>query len=285
MQWPRRCLHAPAFYMAPSVSHAHICMHMDALSSHVYIGSTRAWHMHFTHASVCSFVRACARSRICARVRALSPLFRARLVVVSWKRTPTAGHCAHKTSASSNRALSACAALRSFEITSAMSWRSSPTERRILSAWIRSDNARPKASRVEMMLNHVWHHLCTCWRWYPILAARAGAVSPQNQIPMAILYSVEWGHLTRFCQFDDGTRQQAQTTYQDALKKHSCLNMEDLQYEAEILTQDQASQNILLFAIHLTCRKPSPCRTWFSNCSLPHSTPTLTGLPSLYPRK
>jgi len=48
------------------------------------------------------------------------------------------------------------------------------------------------------------------------------------------------GHLTRCCQFDDGTRQLAEITYKDALKKHGCLDMEDLQFEAEFLTWDQA---------------------------------------------
>jgi len=61
-----------------------------------------------------------------------------------------------------------------------------------------------------------------------------------------------WGHLTRCCQFDDGTRQLAEVTYQDALKKHGCLDMEDLQFEAELLTWDQASQNTFAFACHLT---------------------------------
>jgi len=61
-----------------------------------------------------------------------------------------------------------------------------------------------------------------------------------------------WGHLTRCCQFDDGTRQLAEITCKDALKKHVCLDMEDLQFEVEFLTWDQASQNCFVFACHLT---------------------------------
>ena len=61
-----------------------------------------------------------------------------------------------------------------------------------------------------------------------------------------------WGHLTRCCQFDDGTRQLAEITYKDALEKHGCLDMEDLQFEAEFSTWDQASQNSFSFACHLT---------------------------------
>ena len=68
----------------------------------------------------------------------------------------------------------------------------------------------------------------------------------------AIICSAAWGHLTRCCQFDDGTRQLAEITYKDALEKHGCLDMEDLQYEAEFLTWDQASQNSSTFACHLT---------------------------------
>ena len=41
-------------------------------------------------------------------------------------------------------------------------------------------------------------------------------------------------------------------TYKDALEKHGCLDLEDLQYEAEFLTWDQASQNSFTFACHLT---------------------------------
>ena len=37
-----------------------------------------------------------------------------------------------------------------------------------------------------------------------------------------------------------------------ALEKHGCLDMEDLQFEAEFLTWDQASQNSFTFACHLT---------------------------------
>jgi len=63
----------------------------------------------------------------------------------------------------------------------------------------------------------------------------------QIKMPRAILCPAVWGHLTRCCQFDDRTRQLAETTYKDASKKHGCLDMEDLQYEAEFLTWDQAS--------------------------------------------
>ena len=64
--------------------------------------------------------------------------------------------------------------------------------------------------------------------------------------------SATWGHLTRCCQFDDGTRQLAEITYKEALEKHGCLDLEDLQFEAECLTWDQASQNSFTFACHLT---------------------------------
>ena len=74
----------------------------------------------------------------------------------------------------------------------------------------------------------------------------------QIKMPKAILCSATWGHLTRCCQFDDGTRQLAEITYKDALEKHGCLDLEDLQYEAEFLTWDQASQNSFTFACHLT---------------------------------
>ena len=74
----------------------------------------------------------------------------------------------------------------------------------------------------------------------------------QIKLPRAILCSAMWGHLTRCCQFDDGTRQLAEITYKDALVKYGCLDMEDLQYEAEFLTWDQASQNSFTFACHLT---------------------------------
>ena len=60
------------------------------------------------------------------------------------------------------------------------------------------------------------------------------------------------GSPTRCCQFDDGTRQLAEITYKDALEKHGCLDIEDLQVEAEFLTWDQASQNSFVFACHLT---------------------------------
>jgi len=71
-------------------------------------------------------------------------------------------------------------------------------------------------------------------------------------MPRAIICSVSWGHLTRCCQFDDGTRQLAEITYKDALVKHGCLDMEDFQFEAEFLTWDQASQNSCAFACRLT---------------------------------
>jgi hypothetical protein len=65
----------------------------------------------------------------------------------------------------------------------------------------------------------------------------------QMKLPLAILCLAVWGHLTRCCQFDDETRQLAEITYQDALTKHGCLDMEDLQFKEEFLTWDQASQN------------------------------------------
>ena len=74
----------------------------------------------------------------------------------------------------------------------------------------------------------------------------------QIKLPRAILCSAMWGHLTRCCQFDDGTRQLAEITYKDALEKYGCRDMEVLQYEAEFLTWDQASQNSFTFACHLT---------------------------------
>jgi len=74
----------------------------------------------------------------------------------------------------------------------------------------------------------------------------------QIKMPMAIICSAAWGHLTRCCQFDDGTRQLAEITYKDALEKHGCLDMEDLQFEAKFLRWDQASQNSFTFACHLT---------------------------------
>ena len=63
----------------------------------------------------------------------------------------------------------------------------------------------------------------------------------QIKMPRAIICSATWGHLTRCCQFDDGTRQLAEITYKDALEQHGCLDMEDL-----------ASQNSFTFACHLT---------------------------------
>ena len=63
----------------------------------------------------------------------------------------------------------------------------------------------------------------------------------QIKMPKAIICSATWSHLTRCCQFDDGTRL-AEITYKDALEKYGCLDLEDLQFEAEFLTWDQASQ-------------------------------------------
>ena len=68
----------------------------------------------------------------------------------------------------------------------------------------------------------------------------------------AIICSAAWGHSTWCCQFDEGTRQLAEITYKDTLEKHGCLDMEDLQFEAEFLTWDQASLNSFTFACHLT---------------------------------
>jgi len=65
----------------------------------------------------------------------------------------------------------------------------------------------------------------------------------QIKMARAIICSAAWGHLTQCCQFDDGTRQLAEITYKNALEKHGCLDMEDLQFEAEFLTWDQVSQN------------------------------------------
>jgi len=74
----------------------------------------------------------------------------------------------------------------------------------------------------------------------------------QIKMPRAIICLAAWSHLTQCCQFDVGTRQRAEITYKDALKQHGCLDMEDLQFEAEFLTCDQASQNTFAFACHLT---------------------------------
>ena len=74
----------------------------------------------------------------------------------------------------------------------------------------------------------------------------------QIKLLRAILCSATRGNLTRCCQFDDGTRQLAEITYKDALEKHGCLEMEDLQFEAVSLTWDQASQNSFTFTCHLT---------------------------------
>ena len=47
----------------------------------------------------------------------------------------------------------------------------------------------------------------------------------QIKLLRVILCSAMWGHLTRCCQFDDGTRQLAEITYKDALEKYGCLDM------------------------------------------------------------
>jgi len=67
----------------------------------------------------------------------------------------------------------------------------------------------------------------------------------QVKMPRAIICSAIWDHLTRCFQFDDETRQLAEITYKDALEIHGCLDMEDLQFEAEFLTWDQASLNYM----------------------------------------
>jgi len=74
----------------------------------------------------------------------------------------------------------------------------------------------------------------------------------QIKMPRASICSAAWAHLTRCCQFDDGTRQLAEITYKDALEKHGCLDMEDLQFESKFRTWDQASQNSFTFACRLT---------------------------------
>jgi len=74
----------------------------------------------------------------------------------------------------------------------------------------------------------------------------------QIKMPRTIKCSAAWGHLTQCCQLDDGTRQLAEITYKDALEKHGYLDMEDLQFEVEFWTWDQASQNSFTFACHLT---------------------------------
>jgi len=74
----------------------------------------------------------------------------------------------------------------------------------------------------------------------------------QIKMSRAIICSATWGHLTRCYQFDDGTQQLAEITYKDAQEQHGYLDMEDLQFEAEFLTWDQASQNSFTFACHLT---------------------------------
>ena len=76
----------------------------------------------------------------------------------------------------------------------------------------------------------------------------------QIKMPRAIICSAVWGHLTRCYQFDDGTRQLAEITYKNTLEKHGCLDMEDLQFESEFLTWDQASQNSFVFACPLGIR-------------------------------
>jgi len=70
----------------------------------------------------------------------------------------------------------------------------------------------------------------------PLLSPLSPLPPPPSPHLSSSLCSAIWGHLTRCCQFDDGTRQLAEITYKDALEKHSCLDMEDLQFEAEFLT-------------------------------------------------
>jgi len=69
----------------------------------------------------------------------------------------------------------------------------------------------------------------------------------QMQMPGAIVCSTAWGYSTRCCQFDDGTRQLAEITYKDALQKHGCLDVEDLQYEAEFLTSEKYLRYTVVF--------------------------------------
>jgi len=74
----------------------------------------------------------------------------------------------------------------------------------------------------------------------------------QIKMPRAVICPAAWGHLTRCCKFDDGTRQLAEITYKDALEKHGCLDIKHIQFEAEFVTWDQASQNSFVFTCHLT---------------------------------
>jgi len=74
----------------------------------------------------------------------------------------------------------------------------------------------------------------------------------QIKMPRAIICSATWVQLTRCCQFDDGTPQLAEITCKDALEQHGCLDMEDLQFEAEFLIWDKATKNSFTFACHLT---------------------------------
>ena len=67
----------------------------------------------------------------------------------------------------------------------------------------------------------------------------------QIKMPKAILCSAIWGHLTRCCQFDDGTRQLAEITYKDALEKYGCLDLEDLQYEAEFFNMGSSESKLI----------------------------------------
>jgi len=60
----------------------------------------------------------------------------------------------------------------------------------------------------------------------------------QIKLPLAILCLAVWGYLTQCCQFNDETRQLVEITYQNDLTKHGCLNMKDLQFEAEFVTWD-----------------------------------------------
>jgi len=70
--------------------------------------------------------------------------------------------------------------------------------------------------------------------------------SGANPTPGHTLQHEAWQHRPKTI------RQLAEITYKDVLKEHGCLDMEDLQFEAEFLTWDQASQNSFVFACYLT---------------------------------
>jgi len=93
-----------------------------------------------------------------------------------------------------------------------------------------------------------WHMLpntSTALSTFPRLGDKGGL---QIKMPRAILCPAVCGHLTRCCEFDDGTRQLAEITHQDALIKHGCLDIEDLLFKVKFLTWDQANQNTFAFA-------------------------------------